>query len=112
MINSGGMVMFLLVTLAHSKLTIISKFNDRKLLESINDIQPHCLSIFPCQIASICQYPNLERYDLNSVRVLITGGSLIYPKYEREIFEKLPNMIFLYMITYLAPAVKLQISSD
>ena len=33
------MVMFLLVTLAHSKLTIISKFNDRKLLESINDIQ-------------------------------------------------------------------------
>jgi len=96
MINSGGMAMFLLLSLAHCHFTIISKYDDNDLLKVIEKVRPTCISIFPCQIAAICKHPNLDQYDLRSVGVVVTGGSLIYPKYEREIFDKLPNMIFLY----------------
>ena len=58
------------------------------------------MSIFPCQIASICRNPDLDQYDLTSVNLVITGGSLIYPKYEREIFDKLPNMTYLYVVSW------------
>ena len=124
MINSGGMAMFLLLSLAHCHFTIISKYDDNDLLKVIEkvrvceanfkmpypkiktliyffyDSQPTCISIFPCQIAAICKHPNLDQYDLRSVGVVVTGGSLIYPKYEREIFDKLPNMIFLYTVIW------------
>ena len=60
--------------------------------------QPYIISVFPCQIASICRHSNLKQFDLDSVGIVLTGGSLIYPKYEREIFEKLPNMTYLYKV--------------
>jgi len=96
MINSGGMTIFLLLSLAHCNLSVISKYDDYNLLDAIQKFKPYCISIFPCQIATICKHPNLDQFDLDSVNLVITGGSVIYPKYEREIFDKLPNMIYLY----------------
>jgi len=96
MINSGGMTIFLLLSLAHCNLSVISKYDDYNLLDAIQKFKPYCISIFPCQIAAICKHPNLDQFDLDSVNLVITGGSVIYPKYEREIFDKLPNMIYLY----------------
>jgi len=96
MINSGGMAILLLFSLAHCNLIIISELDDYNLLEAIEKSKPYIISVFPCQIASICRHSNLKQFDLDSVGIVLTGGSLIYPKYEREIFEKLPNMTYLY----------------
>ena len=41
------------------------------------DYQPSVVSAFAPQIACICQHPNLDEYDLNSVVSIVTGGSTI-----------------------------------
>ena len=39
MINSGGMAMFLLFSLAHCSLSVISKYNDYNLLKAIDEVK-------------------------------------------------------------------------
>jgi len=94
-INSGGVSICLLFSLAHINMVTISNYDDFNLLETISKVQPFLISIFPCQLASICRHPNLEQFQLKSVAVVVCYGSTIYPKYEREIFDKLPSMILL-----------------
>jgi len=72
------------------------------LLIFISFFQPLFISIFPSQIAMICRHPNLEQYDLSSVVVVMTMGSGIYPKYETEIFHKLPNMLLLNVVIHFS----------
>ena len=61
------------------------------------------ISIFPSQIAMICRHSNLDQYNLSSVIIVMTMGSGIYPKYEKEIYYKFPNMLSL---TVVIPARK------
>ena len=57
--------------------------------------KPLWVSCFPSQIASICRHGSLDQFDLKSVIFISTTGSGIYPKYELEIFRKIPNMKYL-----------------
>jgi len=50
------------------------------------------LSAFPPQMAYICQHPDANKYDLSSIRTIITGGSVINPTFEQQLFDKLPNL--------------------
>ncbi len=58
-------------------------------------------SIFPSQIAHICRHPELEKFDLNSLVVMSTTGSGIHPVYERQIFDKVPNLLILNIVRRL-----------
>ena len=120
LINSGGMFTCLLFSLSHVSLSVSSDYKDEDLLDTIqkvqvgqrnqrniwciylifDDFQPFMLSIFPCQIASICRNPDLHKYDLSSVVILMAIGSGIYPKYETEIFDQFPNMLFLSLVIF------------
>ena len=50
------------------------------------------MSAFPPQMAYICQHPDANKYDLSSIRTIITGGSVINPTFEQQLFDKLPNL--------------------
>jgi len=99
LINSGGTMLTIGLTLSHSSISLISKYDDYNLLETIHQVQPILVSIFPSQIAMICRDQNLDQFDLSSVAIVLTMGSCIYPKYETEIFYKFPNMVLL-SVTY------------
>ena len=62
--------------------------------------------MFPSQIASICRHPNLDQFDLSSVRVVLTGGSCISPTLEKQLFIALPNMIINSVVSLFIPSIK------
>jgi len=95
MVNSGGNTMFLIFTAFHSSITVISDFHDENLLKAIDETKPFWVSCFPSQLASICRHPNLDQFDLSSVVFISCTGSGIYPKYERDIFDRVPNLLAL-----------------
>ena len=57
------------------------------------------ISAFPPHIAAICKLPSLDMFDLSSVQILLTGGSGQNPTYERKIFDLMPNMIALDVVS-------------
>jgi len=93
MINAGGMMFNMITTYQHAEIYTLSDSSDSNLLDSIDRFKPHILSAFPPQIAYICQHLNAAKYDLGSVRTVITGGSTINPMFERQMFDKLPNLL-------------------
>jgi len=93
MINSGGNLIILSSTASHRHTFVLSDFHDEDLLKAIDEVKPMIVSCFPSQVASICRHPNLDQYNLNSVLMMACVGSKVYPKYEREIFDKMPRLI-------------------
>lgn len=57
------------------------------------------VTCFPSQVAWICRHPDLSQYDFTSVRSISVTGSSIFPKYELEIYDKMPNLIRLSVVT-------------
>jgi hypothetical protein len=51
--------------------------------------------LFPSHIAWLCKYPELGRFDLSSIFSLSVVGSLMNPIYERQIFQRMPHLLFL-----------------
>ena len=66
-----------------------------------NPLQPIGISLVPAHIAYICRNSHLNRYDLSSVMSITVMGSSISSIYEREIFEKLPNLFRIDNVTLL-----------
>jgi hypothetical protein len=57
--------------------------------------KPAAISLFPAHIAWLRKHSHLNKFDLSSVKTVSIAGSSINPAYEREIFDKLPNLLFL-----------------
>ena len=57
--------------------------------------KPVAVSLFPAHIAWLCKHPDLNKFDLSSVKTVSIAGSSINPAYEHQIFDKLPNLLFL-----------------
>jgi len=92
MINAGGMWFNFMSSYQHAQIYTMSDSSDANLLVSIDQYKPDILSAFPTQLAYICQHPALDDYDLSSIRTVISGGSTINPVFERQIFDRLPNL--------------------
>ncbi|XP_059350203.1 uncharacterized protein LOC130686001 isoform X2 [Daphnia carinata] len=93
--NTGGLCKALGSTTCHLELYCMSTFSEENFLSAIDSVKPPAVSIFPAHIAWICKYPHLKQYDLSSVKIVSVVGSLLNPKYEREIFDKLPNLLVI-----------------
>ena len=123
MINSGGMNLALGSTLSAAEIYCLSDFSDDKLLPAIHQIkvtqrdcfycfipfktfaylhenQPFTITVFPSQIAYICRHPQLKQFDLSSVIVIMTGGSGINPTFERQLLDKIPNLMLLLVVIH------------
>ena len=99
MINSGGMGVALMSTVGHGHGTCLSNLSDDNLIQAIHDVRPQVVSAFPSQIAWLCRHPELDKFDLSSVVIFATGGSCINPIYEKKIFDVLPNLLLLNIVT-------------
>jgi len=95
MMNSGGMMFNLLASHQHAEMYCMSNLSDDNLLVAIDKFKPDVVCAFPPQIAYICQHPNLDEYQLKSVTVIVSGGSSINPFFERQIYDKMPNLMAL-----------------
>ncbi|KAK4025575.1 hypothetical protein OUZ56_014636 [Daphnia magna] len=92
MIHGTGLFSFMKSTVDHRNTFTFSNANLEALLQGIHSIKPSCISIFPNELAEICQHPHLDRYDLTSVEIIIYSGCANLPLFERLIFEKMPNL--------------------
>ena len=99
MVNGSGVGITVLSMAGHGQLVTMSESTDEDLLIGIDRVKPSIISIFPSQIASICRHSALEQFDLSSVSFVFTTGSGIHPTYERQIFDKLPNMFTLLVVS-------------
>lgn len=61
--------------------------------------KPLAVGCFPSQIAWLCKHEELHKYDMSSIKILFTTGSAINAIYEKEIFNKIPNMYFLNVVS-------------
>lgn len=51
--------------------------------------------MFPNYIGLVCRSDHFDKYDLSSVRSIETIGSVLNPSFEREVFDKFPNLLYL-----------------
>ncbi|XP_046459255.1 4-coumarate--CoA ligase-like isoform X1 [Daphnia pulex] len=93
--NTGGLSTAVGSSLCHFDLYCMSDFSEEKLLAAIDRVKPRGVSLFPSHIAWLCKYPELGRFDLSSVFSLSVVGSLMNPIYERQIFQRMPHLLFL-----------------
>ncbi|EFX78399.1 hypothetical protein DAPPUDRAFT_320529 [Daphnia pulex] len=93
--NTGGLSTAVGSSLCHFDLYCMSDFSEEKLLDAIDRVKPRGVSLFPSHIAWLCKYPQLGRFDLSSLSSITVVGSLMNPIYERQIFQRLPHLLFL-----------------
>ncbi len=98
--NTAGLSLAIGASLAHYDLYCLSDFSEQNLLSAFDSVKPLAASLFPAHIAWICRYPHLDDYDLSSLTSVTYLGSALSPIYEREIFDKLPNLLFLNNVRY------------
>ncbi|XP_046656300.1 4-coumarate--CoA ligase 1-like [Daphnia pulicaria] len=93
--NTYGLSLLLGMTLGCRDIYCLSDFSEDNLLSAIQQFKPVAISLFPAHIAWLCKHPHLNKFDLSSVKTVSIAGSSINPAYERQIFDKLPNLLFL-----------------
>ncbi|KAI4344399.1 hypothetical protein L6164_011631 [Bauhinia variegata] len=81
---------FLCGVRAGAAILILQKFEITTLLESIQKYKVSVASLVPPIIMTIVKNPDLERYDLSSVRLVTTGAAPMGVELEQAVKAKLP----------------------
>ncbi|XP_041019086.1 4-coumarate--CoA ligase 2-like isoform X1 [Juglans microcarpa x Juglans regia] len=74
-----------------AKILIMQKFELVKLLELIQKYKVTIAPFVPPIVSAIVKYPDVHRYDMSSIRIVISGASPLEKGLEDAVRTKLPN---------------------
>ncbi|MFW6094546.1 MAG: acyl-CoA synthetase [Pseudomonadota bacterium] len=101
---AGGSRVFT-VTVAGGTHAVIPRFEPAAFLDAIERYRVTVTVVVPTMLNALLQYPDLDRYDLSSLRLLTYGASPMPEALLRQAMERLPGVEFLqsYGMTELSP---------
>jgi long-chain acyl-CoA synthetase len=101
---AGGSRVFT-VTVAGGTHAVIPRFDPVLFLDAIERYRVTVTVVVPTMLNSLLQYPELERYDLSSLKLLTYGASPMPEALLRQTMARLPGVEFLqsYGMTELSP---------
>lgn len=87
------------------------KFEPASVLETIEKKQPMFMANVPTGWKKLVSFPDIDKYDISSVRVGATGAGACSVELKKKIFEKFPGIIILDMFgqTEMTPITSFRI---
>lgn len=89
-------------------------FDGRAVLETIQRERPFFVGNVPTGWRRLVEHPDLERYDVSSVRIAATGAGVCSVELKRRMMERFPGLIILDMLgqTEMTPITTFRIDAD
>ncbi|MHA1265965.1 MAG: class I adenylate-forming enzyme family protein [Candidatus Helarchaeota archaeon] len=89
-------------------------FNPREILELIERERVIFLFLVPTMWKRLLEHPDIDKYDLSSLKVAVTGAALMRAKYKKQILRHFPNAMVLdaFGQTETAPVTAIKISAE
>ncbi|OJT02330.1 4-coumarate--CoA ligase-like 7 [Trametes pubescens] len=72
-------------------LVVVQKFNFEQFLESIQRYRITNLCLVPPMIVLLCKHPAVPKYDLSSLRMLMSGAAPLTAELVKHLMARLPN---------------------
>ncbi len=93
--------------------TFVKEFNARDVLETIQRERVTISNMIPMMLNILVNYPDVNKYNLSSLRAILSGGAPIAPKVVRKIMETFKcNYIQTYGMTETSPYLTMSILKD
>ncbi len=93
--------------------TFVKEFNARDVLETIQRERVTISNMIPMMLNILVNYPDVNKYDLSSLRVILSGGAPIAPEVVRKIMETFRcDYIQTYGMTETSPYLTMSILKD
>jgi fatty-acyl-CoA synthase len=93
--------------------TFVKEFNPRDVLETIQRERVTISNMIPMMLNMLVNYPEVNTYDLSSLRVILSGGAPIAPEVVRKIMETFKcDYIQTYGMTETSPYLTMSILKD
>ena len=73
-------------------LAIMPQFNVKDFLQVVETEKVMMAVVVPTMLAQVVEYPDLDKFNLDSLRLLASGGAAISPELIRKAMRKLPCM--------------------
>lgn len=92
MFHQGGVGIYLPVSIAGGCLTMLKKLDVEKMLQAIEKYRVTRLLLLPPSLCNrIRESPDLQKYDLSSVKVVMLSGGASSGKLAQDVFDTFPN---------------------
>lgn len=93
--------------------TFVKEFNARDVLETIQRERVTISNMIPMMLNMLVNYPEAGKYDLSSLRVILSGGASIAPEVVRKTMETFKcDYIQTYGMTETSPYLTMSILKD
>jgi acyl-CoA synthetase (AMP-forming)/AMP-acid ligase II len=89
-------------------------FDPSEILELIERERVVFLFLVPTMWKRLLEHPDIEKYDLSSLKIAVTGAALMRAKYKKQILRYFPNAMVLdaFGQTEMAPVTSIKISAE
>ncbi|HUX98754.1 MAG TPA: class I adenylate-forming enzyme family protein [Candidatus Deferrimicrobium sp.] len=93
---------------------VSKKFDIREILELIEKENLKMLFMVPLQWKRLLEYPDIDKYNLDSVKVAISGGSLFKGQYKKLLLNTFKNALIIdgFGQTEMSPIVSLKLDAS
>ncbi|MHA1651174.1 MAG: class I adenylate-forming enzyme family protein, partial [Candidatus Helarchaeota archaeon] len=93
---------------------VSKKFDPREILEIIEQRNIKVVMMVPLQWKRLLEYPDLQKYDLSTVKIAKSGGSLFNKKYKRLLLQTFKNALIMdgFGQTEMSPIISLKLDGD
>lgn len=95
-------------------LTGSPSFDPKEVLELIENEKVTSVFMVPAMWKRFLEYPDMERFDLSSVKVALTGAALLLAKYKKRMLGVFPNALILdaFGQTEMAPVATIKVDGE
>jgi len=101
------------VTLIGGSHVFVPEFDTERVLETIERERATISNFIPTMLNSLVSHPEIESYDLNSFRLVMSGGAPIAPEVIREVINSFGcEYIQTYGLTETSPYLTMSILKD
>lgn len=92
---------------------VSKKFDVREILELIVQHKIRSLMMVPLQWKRLLEYPDIEKFDLSSIQVAMSGGSLFKGKYKKLLLNTLKEALIIdgFGQTEMSPIISLKLDA-
>lgn len=101
-------------TLTGSHTVILSRFDTRQVIETIERYRINCVQLVPTMIQMILDHPRLNDYDLSSLRMISYGAAPMPVTLLQETLSRFPDIRFYqaYGMTETSPVIAMLRAED
>ena len=89
-------------------------FEPGEILQLIGQENVTFLFLVPTMWKRLLEHPDIDKYDLSTLKIAVTGAALMRAKYKKQILHHFPNAMVLdaFGQTEMAPVTSIQLSAD